>query len=74
MDWQEQSCAPRHRDSQARTRISHAVGLSLPCVIHQDKVTHDFRLHCLMDGLDKIDLIVQHGDAILAYEKAHIIA
>ena len=73
MDWQEQSCAPRHRDSHARTRLSHAVGLSLPFVIHQDKVTHDFRLHCLLDGLDKIDLIVQHGDAILAYEKAHSI-
>ena len=49
-------------------------GFELPFVIHQDKATHDFRRRCLLDGLDEIDLTLQHEDAILAYEKARGIA
>ncbi len=49
-------------------------GFELPFVIHQDKETHDFRRRCLLDGLDEIDLTLQHEDAILAYEKARGIA
>ena len=50
--------------------LSDGEGLSLPFVIHQDKATHDFRRRCLLEGLDEIDLTLQHEDAILAYEKA----
>lgn len=48
--------------------------LSLPFVTHQDKETHEFRRRCLLEGLDEIDLTLQHEDAILTYEKARGIA
>ena len=51
-----------------------SAGFELPFVIHQDKATHDFRRRCLLEGLDEIDLTLQHQDAILAYEKARGIA
>lgn len=54
--------------------VSDGEGLSLPFVTHQDKETHDFRRRCLLEGLDEIDLTLQHEDAILAYEKARGIA
>ena len=55
-------------------RVSDGEGLSLPFMTHQDKETHDFRRRCLLEGLDEIDLTLQHEDAILAYEKARGIA
>ena len=54
--------------------VSDGQGLSLPFVTHQDRETHDFRRRCLLEGLDEIDLTLQHEDAILAYEKARGIA
>ena len=54
--------------------VTDGRGLSLPFVIHQDEATHDFRRRCLLEGLDEIDLTLQHEDAILAYEKARGIA
>lgn len=54
--------------------VSDGRGLSLPFVTHQDKMTHDFRRRCLLEGLDEIDLTLQHEDAILAYEKVRGIA
>ena len=54
--------------------VSDGEGLSLSFVTHQDKETHDFRRRCLLEGLDEIDLTLQHEDAILAYEKARGIA
>ena len=54
--------------------VSDGEGFSLPFVIHQDEATHDFRRRCLLEGLDEIDLTLQHEDAILAYEKARGIA
>ena len=54
--------------------LSDGEGLSLPFVIHQDKATHAFRRRCLLEGLDEIELTLQHEDAILAYEKARGIA
>ena len=54
--------------------VSDGEGLSLSFVTHQDKETHNFRRRCLLEGLDEIDLTLQHEDAILAYEKARGIA
>jgi len=38
-------------------------------VIHDDPATHEFRRHCLLNGLDDIDLTLQHEDQIAAFEK-----
>jgi len=37
-------------------------------VIHDDPATHEFRRHCLLNGLDDIDLTLQHEDKITAFE------
>jgi len=37
-------------------------------VIHDDPATHEFRRHCLLNGLDDIDLTLQHEDEIVAFE------
>ena len=44
-------------------------GLRFPFVVHNDPDTHDFRRHCLLHGLDEIDLTLQHEDKISAYER-----
>ncbi|MCH9037441.1 MAG: 3-isopropylmalate dehydratase small subunit [Chloroflexi bacterium] len=54
--------------------LSDENGLRLPFVIHNDEETHTFRRRCLLDGLDEIDLTLQHEDAILAYEKGRGLA
>ena len=43
-------------------------GLSLPFVVHNDPEVHDFRRHCLLNGLDDIALTLEHEDKIAAYE------
>ena len=43
-------------------------GLKLDFVVHTDPETHEFRRHCLLNGLDDIALILQHEDEIAAYE------
>lgn len=46
-------------------RITDEHGLSLAIEVD------DFRRHCLLHGLDDIDLTLQHETAISAYERAH---
>ena len=43
-------------------------GLSIPFVVHNDPQTHEFRRHCLLNGLDDIGLTLLHEDKIAAYE------
>lgn len=44
-------------------------GFNVVFRVHQDSETHDFRRRCLLEGLDEIDLILEHEDKILAYER-----
>ncbi len=44
-------------------------GLRCRFVVHQDAPTHEFRRHCLLNGLDSIALTLQHEDRIAAYER-----
>jgi 3-isopropylmalate dehydratase small subunit len=37
-------------------------------VIHDDPATHEFRRHCLINGLDDVDLTLEHEDEITAFE------
>jgi len=37
-------------------------------VIHDDPATHEFRRHCLINGLDDIDLTFEHQNEITAFE------
>lgn len=37
-------------------------------VVHDDPATHEFRRDCLLNGLDDIDLTLQHEDTITAFE------
>ncbi len=43
-------------------------GLSFPFVVHRDPQVHEFRRHCLLNGLDDIGLILEHEAEIAAYE------
>ena len=43
-------------------------GLSIPFVVHRDPQVHEFRRHCLLNGLDDIALILEHEVDIAAYE------
>ena len=43
-------------------------GLSLDFVVHSDPETHEFRRHCLLNGLDDIALTLQLEDKIAEYE------
>ena len=52
-----------------RCEVSDEKGLRLPFVIHTDPETHEFRRHCLLNGLDEIGLTLHHEDKILAYER-----
>lgn len=51
--------------------LTDEAGLSIPFVVHNDPQTHEFRRHCLLNGLDDIGLTLQHEDKIVAYEKLH---
>ena len=43
-------------------------GLSIPFKVHNDPGVHEFRRHCLLNGLDDIALTLEHEDKIAAYE------
>jgi len=43
-------------------------GVGRPFVVHPDPETHEFRRHCLMNGLDDIALTLRHEDKIIAFE------
>lgn len=49
--------------------VSDDDGLRFEFVIHQDPNTHEFRRHCLLNGLDSIALTLQHEDKIAAFER-----
>jgi len=49
-------------------RLTDSEGLNIPFVIHNDPQTHEFRKHCLLQGLDDIALTLEHEDKIAAYE------
>jgi len=44
-------------------------GLHERFVVHNDPQTHEFRRHCLLNGLDEIGLTLEHVDKILQYEQ-----
>ncbi len=46
-------------------------GMRISFKVHNDPEVHDFRRHCLLNGLDDIALTLQHEDKIRAYETAH---
>jgi 3-isopropylmalate/(R)-2-methylmalate dehydratase small subunit len=43
-------------------------GLRAPFVVHADRETHEFRRHCLLNGLDEIALTLQDEDDIDVFE------
>ena len=49
-------------------RLTDDEGLDLPFVVHNNPETHEFRRHCLLNGLDDIALTLEHEDKIAAYE------
>ena len=53
-----------------RCEVSDDHGLRLPFVMHDDPLTHEYRRHCILNGLDEIALTLQHEDKIAAYERS----
>ena len=53
-----------------RCRLSDDEGLDIPFMVHSDPSNHEFRRHCLLNGLDDISLTLLHEDKISSYEKA----
>ena len=53
--------------------LSDSDGLRIPFVVHTDPATHEFRRHCLLNGLDDIALTLRHEDKIAAFESGHTI-
>ena len=51
-----------------RCEIYDDQGFRSAFVIHDDPATHEFRRHCLLNGLDDIDLTLQQDDEIAAFE------
>ena len=51
--------------------VSDSQGFRTSFVLHHDPATHEFRRHCMLNGLDEIGLTLQHTDAIAQYEAAH---
>jgi len=49
--------------------VTDSDGLNLTFRIHGDDSIHDFRRHCILNGLDDIGLTLQHEDKITAYER-----
>ncbi len=43
-------------------------GLNIPFVMHDDRETHEFRRHALLNGQDEIDLVLEQEDKIGAFE------
>ena len=52
--------------------VSDDLGFRVPFVVHHDPTTHDFRRHCLLNGLDEIGQTLQHEDKITAYESRRV--
>ncbi len=50
--------------------VSDSEGFRASFVVHRDPATHEFRRHCMLNGLDEIGLTMEHADAITQYEKA----
>ena len=46
-------------------------GMRISFTVHNDPEVHEFRRHCLLNGLDDIALTLQHEDKIQAYEAAN---
>lgn len=46
-------------------------GLSLAFTVHSDPAAHEFRRHCLLNGLDDIGLTLEHEEKIQAFEDDH---
>ena len=46
-------------------------GMAIGFKVHNDPEVHEFRRHCLLNGLDDIGLTLQHEDKIRAYEAAN---
>ena len=49
--------------------LTDGLGLRVPFLIHEDPQVHEFRRHCILNGLDEIGLTLQHEDRILEYEE-----
>ena len=49
-------------------RLTDEEGLDLAFTVHRDPQTHQFRRHCLLQGLDDIALTLRHEDEIAAFE------
>ena len=49
-------------------QLTDEEGLVIPFKVHNDPQTHEFRRHCLLNGLDDISLTLEHEDKIAAYE------
>ncbi len=52
-----------------RCQVSDEGGFQAPFVVHRHPEVHEFRRHCLLHGLDEIELTLQHEDKIAAYER-----
>ena len=52
-----------------RCEIWDDQGFRSAFVVHADPTTHEFRRHCLLNGLDEIGLTLQHEEKITAYER-----
>ena len=51
--------------------LSDEEDLTIAFRLHDDPATHEFRRHTLLNGLDEIDLVLQHKDKIAAFEAGH---
>ena len=49
--------------------VSDSEGFRVSFVVHHDPATHEFRRHCMLNGLDEIGLTMEHADAIAAFEQ-----
>jgi 3-isopropylmalate/(R)-2-methylmalate dehydratase small subunit len=49
-------------------RLTDDQGLNLPFKVHDDPEVHEFRQYCLINGLDDIELTLQHEEKIKAFE------
>jgi 3-isopropylmalate/(R)-2-methylmalate dehydratase small subunit len=51
--------------------IQDESGMRISFKVHNDPEVHEFRRHCLLNGLDDIALTLQHEDKIQTYETAN---
>ena len=51
-----------------RCEVRDHQGLVISFVVHSDPETHQFRRHCLLNGLDEIGLTLQHESRIRDFE------